>query len=171
MSDKPDHWGCKDFPIVGEVCFSDFLDKGADVIKEKFVEIWGADDPRGPGPWKNPPGSNGTPNGNRLPDQTGYGSLMGCEVTVPIQQRSRAYVPAGYVVVNNPKTGQKIGMLKKVARSCGLWKPSRKPPIKASDWRCLMKADSVIKKLDRVVGAANNITGKPRFSRARTKRR
>ena len=83
-------------------------------------------------------------------------------VTVPPGVRQVAVAPPGYVIVNCG--GQKVAMLKPVARSLGKWKPRRKPPIKASDWRCLMKADSTIRKLKTVTKRAGVI------QRARGKR-
>tara|TARA_Y100000310_G_C20686271_1_gene819238 strand:- start:1597 stop:2112 length:516 start_codon:yes stop_codon:yes gene_type:complete len=107
------------------------------------------------------PSSNGTvaptANGN---------TIGGCQVTVPVTQKTIHKAPRGYVVVTDPATGRKVGMLKGVASKCGLWKAPRKPPIKASDWRCLMRAEAVTKKLDRVVAASNKVVGKRRMTRS-----
>lgn len=54
---------------------------------------------------------------------------------------TRHLAPPGYVIVDY--NGQKVGMLKEVARKAGLWKPQRKPPISAGDWRKLQVADRV----------------------------
>tara|TARA_Y100000310_G_C20526434_1_gene736288 strand:- start:26 stop:544 length:519 start_codon:yes stop_codon:yes gene_type:complete len=92
-------------------------------------------------------------------------SAGGCPqipVTVSPGVRQVAVAPPGYVIVNC--NGVKTAMLKPVARSLGKWKPRRKPPIKASDWRCLMKADATIRKLKNVTKRAGVI------QRARGKR-
>lgn len=62
--------------------------------------------------------------------------------------------PPGYVIVNCPRIGGKVAMLKPVAQKWGLWKPRRRPPIKVSDWRALMKAESTVKKLKAVTKKA-----------------
>lgn len=98
----------------------------------------------------------------------GGGMYAGCQIQLPVQVVSRAYCPPGYVVVQPPGQGKQC-MLKAVARSCGLWKPARKPPIKASDWRCLMRADATVKKLDRVAKIANRVSGKAPLTRTRRK--
>lgn len=68
-------------------------------------------------------------------------------VTTP-GQRVVLSAPPGYVIVEC--RGQKVAMLKPIARSLGLWKPRRKPPISVKDWRCLQRADATIKKLKTV---------------------
>jgi hypothetical protein len=93
----------------------------------------------------------------------------GCAITVPVQVKSRAACPPGYVVVHPPGQGKQC-MLKSAARACGLWKPAAKPPIKASDWRCLRKASSVVKKMDRIAKMTNEVTGKAPLRRVRSKR-
>jgi hypothetical protein len=112
-------------------------------------------------------GDNGGANGvTRFPTDTR--TSQGCPpVVVPVEVVERAKVPRGYVVVIDPQTKQKVGMLKAVARHCKLWKPARKPPISASDWRCLQKANSTVKKLDRVVKMSNRVTGKTNLTRTR----
>lgn len=54
--------------------------------------------------------------------------------------------PRGYVVVKDPQ-GRRYAMAKPVARSVGLWRASRKPPISAGDWHRYQTARSVEKKL------------------------
>ena len=120
-------------------------------------------------------GGNG--NGNGQPSsgqQVRSTDGIGCAVVVPAQMKARVSCPPGYVSVvdpNSPNGQGKVCMLKKVAVSTGRWKAARKPPIKASDWRCLMKADSVVRKLDTVVKKSNKITGKARLTRSRSKSR
>ncbi len=104
------------------------------------------------------------------PGQNGA-AVAGCPpVVVPVEMIARAKVPRGYVVVIDPKTKQKIGMIKVLAQKCKLWKPARKPPISASDWRCLQRANMTVKKLDRVVKMSNKITGKASLTRTRKSR-
>jgi len=95
--------------------------------------------------------------------------MPGCPPTVPVQVTQRAKCPPGYVVVHPAGQGKQC-MIKSVARACGLWKPSAKPPIKASDWRCLRKANSVVKKMDRIAKMSNEVTGKAPLRRVRSKR-
>ena len=86
-------------------------------------------------------------------------------VVVQPSVRAVATAPPGYVIVECPKgSGNKVAMLKAVARSMGYWKPRRKPPIKAGDYRALMRSEATIKKLKRVVKAAGVV------QRARGKR-
>jgi len=95
----------------------------------------------------------------------------GClPLTVPVEVVSRARVPRGYVVVTDPRTNVKIGMVRSIAIKLGRWKAARKPPISASDWKCLMRANSTVKKLDRVVKMSNKVTGKASLTRSRSKR-
>jgi hypothetical protein len=92
-----------------------------------------------------------------------------CQPVLPVQVVSRAQCPKGYVVVEPPGQGKQC-MLKALAVKCGLYKNPAKPPIKASDWRCLKKAASVTRKLDRVVKMSNQVTGKADLRRVRSKR-
>lgn len=95
----------------------------------------------------------------------------GCKITLPVQQRVRYHAPPGYVVVRPPRAdgspGPPVGMLKRVAQTCKLWRPKRKPPISTSDWTAYRKAARVAKKLERVVKMSNQITGKADFRRVR----
>jgi hypothetical protein len=54
--------------------------------------------------------------------------------------------PRGYVVVKDPQ-GRRYAMARPIARSMGLWRASRKPPISAGDWHRYQAARSVEKKL------------------------
>jgi hypothetical protein len=93
-------------------------------------------------------------------------NMAGCAGIQTVMQptfKQIAQAPPGYVIVKCPNTGQKLAMLKPVARALGLWKPRRKPPISAKDWNCLKKADSTIKKLKRVekmAGMVNRARGR-----------
>lgn len=57
--------------------------------------------------------------------------------------------PRGYVVVKDPQ-GRRYCMAKPVARSVGLWRASRKPPISAGDWHRYQTARTVEKKLVKI---------------------
>jgi hypothetical protein len=107
-------------------------------------------------------------------DRPAANAAMGCAITAPVTQVSRFRAPRGYVVVypDDPhgRTGTPVAMLKGVAKTCGLWKQPAKPPIKASDWRCLRRANTVVNKLDRIAKLANNVTGKADLRRTRGKR-
>jgi len=102
------------------------------------------------------------------------GAAPGCNVTLPAVPTTRYRAPKGYVIVypDDPsgRTGTPIAMLKSVAKSCKLWREPAKPPIKASDWRCLRRAGAVVNKLDRVAKTANRVTGKANMTRSRGKR-
>jgi hypothetical protein len=173
MSDNPGHWGCKTFPLIGEVCLSDAFGGG--------------------GGGGAPPGSSGggggggggvaiLPGGTEFdltdwlgitdPPEEGSSSgqtVAGCAVTLPVQVTQRAKCPPGYVVVHPPGQGKQC-MLKSVAISCKLYKSPTKPPIKASDWRCLKKSAGVVRRLDTIAKMANRVTGKANLSRSRGKR-
>lgn len=116
---------------------------------------------------------NGSVNGepSPLPSTTGQAgaNIAGCQITVPVQAEMRAKCPPGYVVVHPPGQGKQC-MLKGVAIKCGLYKSPKKPPIKASEWDCLKKANRVVNKLDRVVAMSNNVVGKNKMRRVSSKR-
>jgi hypothetical protein len=161
MPDIPDggDWGCVNVPVFGRVCASDYVEDVQTYISGIIRDTETGTGDRSGGVNGGGSVSNGTRN------------VQGCPpVVVPIRVIARAQVPRGYVVVIDPATNQKVGMLKSVAKNCKLWKPARKPPISASDWRCLQKANSTVKKLDRVVKMSNKITGKASLTRSRTKR-
>lgn len=124
-----------------------------------FWPSWGDEEPT---PIQPPaPGVNGTTN------------IHGCQIYVPLQTQNRLRAPRGYVVVtrtNADGSKQKVGMLKEAAIKCGLWKRDPKPPITASQYKTLRTANSVIKKVDRVVKMTNEIQGKNRLTRSRSGR-
>lgn len=159
MADNPDFSGSGPGLDI-----EDIFDFGRDVI-----DFFGGGDAPGITPGRLPAAT--PPASQRLPTTTGIASTQaGCPpVVVPVEIIGRAKVPRGYVVVVDPRTKQKVGMLKAVARHCKLWKPARKPPISASDWRCLQKANMTVKKLDRVVKMSNKVTGKASLTRSRRK--
>ena len=96
-------------------------------------------------------------------DAQGYVDGMPIYTQVTPQQRFRA--PKGYVVVTDPQTGQKYGMLRKVAIAAGLWKARRKPPISAAEWRELQRADRTAKKALKITQKAAMVQGKRVVSR------
>lgn len=57
--------------------------------------------------------------------------------------------PKGYVIVHDEK-GDPMGLPKQLAKAYGLWKPSAKPPISATDWKAFKRAASVSKKLNKI---------------------
>lgn len=103
----------------------------------------------------------------------GATNIHGCQIYVPLETQSRLRAPKGYVVVtrtNQDGSKQRVGMLKEAAIKCGLWKRPRKPPITASQYKTLRTANSVIKKVDRVVAMTNEIQGKNKLTRSRSGR-
>ena len=113
--------------------------------------------------------SNLGTNGGQAP-ASGQTDQYGCAITVPAQSTTRMKCPPGYVVVHPHGQGKQC-MLKSAARACGLWKPARKPPIKASDWRCLQKASTVVNRIDNIVKMSNKVTGKAPMRRTRPSRK
>lgn len=61
--------------------------------------------------------------------------------------------PRGYVVVRDAN-GKPYPMWKPLARSMGLWRAARKPPISAGDWNKYQTAQTVEKKLRKIAGRA-----------------
>ena len=57
--------------------------------------------------------------------------------------------PKGFVVVRD-QNGDPMGIPKVMARQMGLWRPSAKPPISATDWRHFKRAAAVSKKLNKI---------------------
>jgi len=66
---------------------------------------------------------------------------------VATQVKTVLKVPRGYVIVTDPMTGQKVGLLKNVAKAAGLYKERVKAPITGSDWRAMKKAKRLQAKL------------------------
>jgi len=64
--------------------------------------------------------------------------------------------PRGYVQVEL-STGERVMMIKHMAKSHGLWKPQPKPPISVRDWSALKRAGSVIRKLKEIGKRAEGI--------------
>ena len=115
--------------------------------------------------WDWATGGGGDESSNGTAQAAPQGGVMnGCAIYTPITTSARHSCAPGYVVVTGPN-GAKTCMLKEAARACGKWKPARKPPMSASDWRCLMKAARVQGKVDRLVKAANKVSGKARLVR------
>lgn len=102
------------------------------------------------------PGAVSTP-AAPVPAATGGGQAAGMlgafqaiQATALDPSYARVYyrAPKGYVMVT--WEGQKYIIPRRVAMSYKLWKPAAKPPIKASDYRCLRKAKSTVTKLKRI---------------------
>jgi hypothetical protein len=137
LADNPGDF-CVELPFgLGEVCTSDVLDW-----------VFNGGDGNGDKPK--------IPNGNGVvkppkPIQPGNGQVHGCPQTVALQMEQRAKCPPGYVAVDSNGDGvNDVCMQKASARACGLWKPARKPPISASQYRTLKTANSVAKKVKRI---------------------
>lgn len=81
--------------------------------------------------------------------------LMGSnQIVMEPGQKVINTAPKGYVIVELPN-GQKKAVLKQVARKFGLWKPRSKPPISASDWKKLKRAEQVKKKAKKIAQTAD----------------
>ena len=100
------------------------------------------------------------------------GDPLGRDAIVPVTYATRRTVPPGYVVVEYPKnSGNYYGMLKDAARRAKLWKPRRKPPISAGDWRHLQVAERVktkAKKIGQAAGYSVTAKGSRRGTRRTT---
>ena len=95
----------------------------------------------------------------------GHRALGGAEdrhgrpLMVSANQATRIQCPPGYVAVMTP-SGQQVCMLKGAAKSAGLYKERRKPPISAGDWRKLQVAERVRKKAKKIASKAGFTTTK-----------
>ena len=98
-------------------------------------------------------------------------NLPACGVANVMMQpeyEQRMKCAPGYVAVRCRGAGGEIieaCMLKGVARVMGLWKPRRKPPISASDYRALGKAERTVKKLTNIAKRAGALPKPKRRSR------
>jgi len=72
--------------------------------------------------------------------------------------------PKGFVVVRD-QNGDPMGIPKVMARQMGLWRPSAKPPISATDWRHFKRAAAVSKKLNKIHAQAQKHLTKRSSSR------
>ncbi len=61
--------------------------------------------------------------------------------------------PRGYVIIRDA-SGRPFAVNKQMARSFGLWKPAKKPPISVGDWQKFKAAERVEKKLKKIAGPA-----------------
>ena len=69
------------------------------------------------------------------------------------QVTTRYVAPPGYVIVRRrmPDGSEAIAAVEKnYARKMGLWRPRRKPPISAKEWRQFKTAARVQRKLERI---------------------
>lgn len=104
----------------------------------------------------------GNTGGMALPSngRSGNGTSMmlnGClpgQVVVQPGVETRLKAPKGFVIVDMPDGSGKKAVEKTLARKCGLWKPAPKPPITASEWKTLKKADRVKKKAKKIAQTA-----------------
>lgn len=83
---------------------------------------------------------------------------------------TRVYCPPGYVAVTLPD-GQRACALKGPARSLGLWKGERKPPISAGDWHKLQVSQRVrarAKKIAQTAGFKTTTRGRSAAAPRRT---
>lgn len=115
---------------------------------------WGT----GNGSTDNPPPLP-APGGFPMPAPGGGGSCspapygMGLSIVEAPTYEARVASRPGYVTVTLPfaigsyACGQKVQMLKEVARKFGLWKPRAKPVLTAGDMKALRKAERVENKL------------------------
>lgn len=107
--------------------------------------------------------------GMYAPGNVATNTVGGCSsipVTMQPQATTVMKAPPGYVVVNC--NGQKVAMLKPVARALGLWKPRKKPPISASQYSCIRKANSAITKIDNLKKMTDSMKMKPKPRKRRT---
>lgn len=94
--------------------------------------------------WKGPGGKLQLPwNDPRVPEFLKQFSLDDSYLKVYYR------APRGYVVLRDAQ-GRPFAVMKQVAKQFGLWKPSPKPPISVTDWRCLRRAESVERKLRKI---------------------
>jgi len=91
-----------------------------------------------------------------LPSAGSYsGGMMMPEMLAPNTLRVFYRAPKGFVIVRDPQTRQVIGAVRKdVARRAKLWKPSKKPPISATEWQHYKDAERVEKKLRKIAASA-----------------
>lgn len=109
--------------------------------------------------------------GPGMPGSDAQGYVDGMPIYVGLMSEQRLRAPRGYVVVTDPVSGQKYGMLRKAAVGAGLWKPRRKPPISAAEWRQLQRAGRTADKAIKVTAVAAKVRGKKVVSRTAGTRR
>lgn len=97
-----------------------------------------------------------TPGGRTGREFTPYNDADTTKAGMPIavfpEVRERLYAPPGYVIVTIPATGERVGMLKGVARQLGLWKPDPKPPVNGWDMRAIRRAAAAQKRVKKLAG-------------------
>lgn len=87
-------------------------------------------------------------------DASDFNSCM-MPIVVDPTYEMRATAPRGYVIVEH--NGQKVAMEKGRARQCGKWKPAKKPPITAAEYRQLQTAVRVEKKIKGLATKAGQV--------------
>lgn len=106
-----------------------------------------------PGGGSSSGGSSGVP---ALPGMTAINPVEPVTFTTKVER-----APSGYVTVEYQ--GQKVYMLKVLARKYGLWKPRKKPPISVSEWESAknwQKAQRRVKKVAGEVGLTTHEKGR-----------
>lgn len=61
--------------------------------------------------------------------------------------------PKGYVIIRDPQ-GRPYAVMKAIAQKFGLWSPTAKPPISATDWKHYKRNQTIEKKLLKIAGPA-----------------
>lgn len=141
--------------IQGLQFLTQFVSSGGSSLPGQLAGLWGqflADQARSGSPVVTTPlgPTNPTPPATTVPMMPGKGLnpfLM--PLTVAPGMRMVATAPPGYVIVTNPFTGEKTGMVKEIARKFGFWKPRPKPPITASEYRKFKTAKRVEAKFEK----------------------
>lgn len=88
--------------------------------------------------------------GQQMPGMLSLYGALNMPVMMPAIPKVINSAPKGYVIVTNPITGQKVAVLKEVARKLRLWKPAAKPPITAAQMRAIRVADRVRNKVKNI---------------------
>lgn len=116
----------------------------------------------------------GFPAGGGLPATQGsfqVGTMMP-EMLAPNTLRVFYRAPKGFVIIRDPQTRQVIGAVRKdVARRAKLWKPSKKPPISATEWQHYKDAERVEKKLRKIASSAIRKHSRPHAATCTTRKR
>lgn len=145
---------------AGLQMLTQFISTGGASLPSQLAGLWGeyvaAKNAVTPGtglvdPVVVPPPTGGGGGGAVVPSGGGGDVALYNQLYMPIMMKPTPKVinsaPRGYVIVEHPVTKEKIAVLKEVARKLKLWSPAPKPPITASEYRMLKKAERVEKKL------------------------
>jgi hypothetical protein len=103
---------------------------------------------------------------------TYQGGQMMPEMLAPNTLRVFYRAPKGFVIIRDPQTRQVVGAVRKdVARRAKLWKPSKKPPISATEWQHYKDAERVEKKLRKIAASAIRKHSRPHAATCTTRKR